>query len=738
MEIYKRNGKKVIFDRNKIINSVKAAYESVGETFNEDIKEHLLYCFNNRNINKWCIEELGVLIPSVEDIQDRVERLLMEMNPKVAKAYILYREKAKKAREKVTYKLKFIDNYINSDNTANATIDDNSNVANRNIAVLNSEIHKEDNREVNLRMLRDKVKELYPEFNYKQMDIDFDTIAYLHDSSSQIGMPYCVAISMYPFLINGIKDLGGLSAAPKNIDSFCGMFVNLVFAVASQFKGAVAIPGVLLCMDWYLRKEWGDNYYLKPEVIITSNYCTRQQTIQGQIHQYFQQIVYSLMQPSGSRGNQSVFWNLSIFDKPFFDTMYGDFYFPDGSKPQWESLKWLQKDFLHWFNQERLKCILTFPVVSLCLIYQDNKFVDEDLYEFACREYSEGNSFFTYISDSADSLSSCCRLSSKISKPQFNFTNGQLSEMTGSKNVITLNLNRIVQDWYRNISSMTLAGLIPEKKHLVSDILCTSPMWGFKDYLINILERIYKYQIAYNECLKYLRENKLLPVYDAGFIDMKKQYLTIGINGLNQAWEFLGGKCNKNKEYEEFCNLIFTTIKEQNQLHKTKELMFNTEFTPCESASIKLYNKDKKDGYWVPEDTNLYASYIFKPNDPDISILDKIYLHGRNFCGDNLDGGSSAHLNLDSHLSIEQYRKLLKYAAEVGCKYFTFNVPNCECDDCGFIAKQPFKECPKCGSTNVSLWDRVIGYLTKIKNWSTGRQLEQKTRIYDKVQKYLK
>ena len=734
MEIYKRNGKKVIFDRNKIINSVKAAYESVGETFNEDTKEHLLYCFNNRNINKWCIEELEVLIPSVEDIQDRVERLLMEMNPKVAKAYILYREKAKKAREKVTYKLKFIDNYINSDNTANATIDDNSNVANRNIAVLNSEIHKEDNREVNLRMLRDKVKELYPDFNYKQMDIDFNTIAYLHDSSSQIGMPYCVAITMYPFLINGIKDLGGLSAAPKNIDSFCGMFVNLVFAVASQFKGAVATPGVLLCMDWYLRKEWGDNYYLKPEVIITSNYCTRQQTIQGQIHQYFQQIVYSLMQPSGSRGNQSVFWNLSIFDKPFFDTMYGDFYFPDGSKPQWESLKWLQKDFLHWFNQERLKCILTFPVVSLCLIYQDNKFVDEDLYEFACREYSEGNSFFTYISDSADSLSSCCRLSSKISKPQFNFTNGQLSEMTGSKNVITLNLNRIVQDWYRNISSMTLAGLIPEKKHLVSDILCTSPMWGFKDYLINILERIYKYQIAYNECLKYLRENKLLPVYDAGFIDMKKQYLTIGINGLNQAWEFLGGKCNKNKEYEEFCNLIFTTIKEQNQLHKTKELMFNTEFTPCESASIKLYNKDKKDGYWVPEDTNLYASYIFKPNDPDISILDKIYLHGRNFCGDNLDGGSSAHLNLDSHLSIEQYRKLLKYAAEVGCKYFTFNVPNCECDDCGFIAKQPFKECPKCGSTNVSLWDRVIGYLTKIKNWSAGRQIEQKTRVYSKIE----
>ena len=718
LKVVKRDRSIEDFNVQKVVNAVQKAFASVGCGLPEYLNTMIPALF----------EEGDVI--GVEDIQDRVERLLMGMNSKVAKAYILYREKAKKAREKVTYKLKFIDTYINSDNTANATIDDNSNVANRNIAVLNSEIHKEDNREVNLRMLRDKIKELYPEFNYKQMDVDFDTIAYLHDSSSQIGMPYCVAISMYPFLINGIKDLGGLSAAPKNIDSFCGMFVNLVFAVASQFKGAVATPGVLLCMDWYLRKEWGDNYYLKPEVIITSNYCTRQQTIQGQIHQYFQQIVYSLMQPSGSRGNQSVFWNLSIFDKPFFDTMYGDFYFPDGSKPQWESLKWLQKDFLHWFNQERLKCILTFPVVSLCLIYQDNKFVDEDLYEFACREYSEGNSFFTYISDSADSLSSCCRLSSKISKPQFNFTNGQLSEMTGSKNVITLNLNRIVQDWckYQNFE---LDEINYEWKDLTNQR-------KFTTYLKNILERIYKYQIAYNECLKYLKENKLLPVYDAGFIDMKKQYLTIGINGLNQAWEFLGGKCNKNKEYEEFCNLIFTTIKEQNQLHKTKELMFNTEFTPCESAAIKLYNKDKKDGYWVPEDTNLYASYIFKPNDPDISILDKIYLHGRNFCGDNLDGGSSAHLNLDSHLSIEQYRKLLKYAAEVGCKYFTFNVPNCECDDCGFIAKQPFKECPKCGSANVCMWDRVIGYLTKIKNWSAGRQLEQKTRIYDKVQKYLK
>lgn len=308
--------------------------------------------------------------------------------------------------------------------------------------------------------------------------------------------------------------------------------------------------------------------------------------------------------------------------------------------------------------------------------------------------------------------------------------------MTGSKNVITLNLNRIIQDWAR-LNSNHLEDVVEIWNNAPNNYK-KAARESLMSYLKEILERIYKYQTAYNECLKYLKENKLLPVYDAGFIDMKKQYLTIGINGLNQAAEFLGIKCNKNKEYEEFCNLIFITIKEQNQKHKTKELMFNTEFTPCESASIKLYNRDKKDGYWVPSDTNLYASYIFKPNDAEISILDKIYLHGRNFCGDNLDGGSAAHLNLDAHLSVEQYRKLLKYAAEVGCKYFTFNIPNCECEDCGFIAKQPFDKCPKCGSTNVSLWDRVIGYLTKIKNWSKGRQIEQKTRVYSNGKEEIK
>ena len=309
--------------------------------------------------------------------------------------------------------------------------------------------------------------------------------------------------------------------------------------------------------------------------------------------------------------------------------------------------------------------------------------------------------------------------------------------MTGSQNVITLNFNRIIQDWYNSMKVNVSAGEKSGKAspEFIGSLLRTDKdlQESLKVYLTEILERIYKYQTAYNSCLRRLLDAGLLTTYTAGFIDLKKQYLTIGINGLNQGAEFLGYQCNKNESYKKFCNLIFSTIKEQNQLHKSNSLMFNTEFTPCESASIKLYNRDKKDGYWVPSDTNLYASYIYKPNDPNISILDKIYLHGRDFCGDNLDGGSAAHINIDSHLSKEQYIKLLTYAGEVGCKYLTFNVPNAECQECGFITKTPITKCPHCGSTKIDYYDRVIGYLTKIKNWSAGRQQEQKTRIYSHI-----
>lgn len=724
--VIKRDGTKEEFNRNKIRDAVLKAFgitQNSSKTMDEDIYRAVTEITNS------VVETED---QSIEDIQDQIEELLMDLGYyNVAKKYILYRKEREDIRNHATRDIKFIHNFVKSDNTANATIDDNSNVGTKGIGVLNAEIHKVDNKLTNTEWWESFVKKRDPNFNIKVMRNDFKTILYPHDSSSQVGEPYCMAASMYPFLLFGLEKLGGKSAVPKNLDSFCGIYVNLNFALASEIKGAVATPEFLMYMDYFCRKEWGNNYYLKPSVKITTDYCIKQKTIGSQIDQYFQQVTYSINQIAGARGMQSPFTNFSFFDKYFFEGMFEEFVFPDGTKPEWNSTNWLQRRYLHWLNQERLKCILTFPVCSYaCLTDKEGNFKDLDTFHFICSEYAQGNSFFTYLSRSVDSLSSCCRLQNAVQENTFNTTNGQIGIMTGSKNVITLDLNRIIQDWQHTWSDY--------KDHIDVDTnKCCFPVdWithkdfqeGIKKYIENILERVYLYQYAYNDLMHWCKDHHLYAAYDAGFINLDKQYLTIGINGLNQAAEYLGMECNNNIYYKTFCRLIFSTIKEQNKKHKTKTAQFNTEQVPAESASVKLYNRDKADGYWIPTDTNLYASYIFKPNDTHISILDKITLHSSEFAADELDGGSACHLNLSEHLSQKQYEYLLKFMAKVGCKYATFNIPNCECDECHFIAKQPFSKCPKCGSTHVSLWDRIIGYLTKISNWSAARQLEGSTR----------
>lgn len=712
MKVRKRDGSIVPYNSMKITKAIEAAFTATKESYDKELLDKFISSIPT------ALKLDDDKIVDIETIQNMVEQWLMTNSYlKTAKAYIIYREEHRRHRIQAQDDVAFIKNFVQASNTANATIDDNSNVNGRNVAVLNAEIHKAVNKNTNMYIWENEVKKRYPDIDVKQMRKDFTTIMYPHDSSSMILAPYCMAVTMYPMLLDGLEKLGGKSTVPKSLESFCGIYINLVFALASEVKGAVATPEFLMYFSYFAEKEWGK--YLEQA-------CEEDPRILHKIHQYFQQVTYSINQVASSRGAQCPFTNFSFFDMYFFEGMFGDFMFPDGTRPEWSNVNFIQREYLHWLNQERLRCVLTFPVCSYACLVEDGKFKDQDTFHFLCKEYAEGNSFFTYLSESVDSLSSCCRLQNAVTNNSFNFTNGQLGVQTGSKNVITLNLNRIIQDWIISISNKdsNIAN--------TSEVLYDSNI-GFKPYLINILERVYKYHTAYNSLLHWAEANHLYTSYDAGFINMNKQYLTIGINGLNQAAEILGIQCNKNEHYQKFCRFIFGIIKDSNTKHKTKTETFNTEQTPCESAAIKLYNRDKEDGYWVPEDTNLYASYVFKPNDPNISVFDKLYLHSSAFAADKLDGGSAAHIGLAEHLSEKQYEKVLEYAAKVGCKYFTFNVPNCECEDCHYIAKQPFKQCPKCNSTNVSLWDRIIGYLTKIKNWSAGRQIEQKTRVYGTI-----
>lgn len=698
MLVIKRDKKVEPFDVNKIDAAITKAFNAVNEPIDSDILQDIkdeLYINN---------------IVSVEELQDQLEKALMACDYyDVAKAFILYRRKRAESRA-LNEKKQFIKDYAKAKNAATGSkYDANANVTEKNIVTLNGELFKGDVIKVNRAILTDKIRELYGEELAKEYIRMLEQhLLYKHDETSI--MPYCVAITMYPFLLEGLQPIGGLSARPKNLDSFCGMFVNLVFAISSQFAGAVATGEFLMYFDYFARKKWGDCYYKYADGDNAKHRWHEdgdgnkvdEGTIGAQIEQYFQQIVYSINQPAAARNFQSVFWNISYFDKNYFEGIFGEFYFPDGTQPQWESLSWLQKKFAKWFNEERTKCILTFPVETMALLTDGTDVVDEEYADFTAEMYSKGHSFFTYMSDSPDSLSSCCRLRNEVTDNQFSYSLGAGGIATGSKSVMTLNINRLVQDAVNNGYDMI-------------------------EYLRENVKKVHKFQTAYNELLKDYLKDGLLTVYTAGFIDMKKQYLTIGVNGVIEAAEFLGIPVNDNPTYREFMQSILKTISDENRKARTKELMFNTEFVPAENLGVKHANWDRKAGYVVPRDC--YNSYFYAVEDTSLTVLDKFKLHGKEYV-QYLDGGSALHMNLDEHLSKEQYRNLLRVAAVNGTNYFTFNIPNTICNDCGHIDKRYLKECPKCGSKNIDYATRVIGYLKRISNFSQARQEEASRRFY--------
>ena len=685
MLVIKRDKKVEPFDVNKIDAAITKAFNAVNEPIDSDILDDIkdeLYINN---------------IVSVEELQDQIEKALMACDYyDVAKAFILYRHKQAELRA-LAGKKQFIKDYAKASNAATGSkYDANANVTEKNIVTLNGELFKGDVIKVNRAILTDKIRQLYGEDLAKEYIRQLESHElYKHDETSI--MPYCVAITMYPFLLEGLQPIGGLSAKPKNLDSFCGMFVNLVFAISSQFAGAVATGEFLMYFDYFARKEWGDDYWKRPEEMVDKH-----RNIDKTIEQKFQQIVYSINQPAAARNFQSVFWNISYFDKNYFEGIFGEFYFPDGTQPQWESLSWLQKKFAKWFNEERTKCILTFPVETMALLTNGEDVVDEEYADFTAEMYSKGHSFFTYMSDSPDSLSSCCRLRNEVTDNQFSYSLGAGGIATGSKSVMTLNINRLVQDAVNNGYDMI-------------------------EYLRENVKKVHKFQTAYNELLKDYLKDGLLTVYTAGFIDMKKQYLTIGVNGVIEAAEFLGIPVNDNPTYREFMQSILKTISDENRKARTKELMFNTEFVPAENLGVKHANWDRKAGYVVPRDC--YNSYFYAVEDTSLTVLDKFKLHGKEYV-QYLDGGSALHMNLDEHLSKEQYRNLLRVAAVNGTNYFTFNIPNTICNDCGHIDKRYLKECPKCGSKNIDYATRVIGYLKRVSNFSQARQEEASRRFY--------
>ena len=721
MQVIKRDKSKEEFDISKINKAVEKAFNSC-----------------NKNMPQYLYDMFGALFGTlkgdtigIEEIQNKVEDVLMnDKHFDVAKSYIIYREKHNQARfikERIDYMNKYSQS---SDNAATSSeTDANANITMKNVANLEGEVYKTTNRIIQRQRMKDKLNELFPEVA-KQYGKDLDHhIIYTHDeASTPVLKNYCQAVSLYPLMLNGVGEIDGITPkAPNNLNSFCGQFVNLAFLLASQCKGAVAFGSFFVAFNYYCVKEWGEQYYNKQLCLVTSDHCKNKKTIRDFIIQAFQQCVWGINQPAGNRGYQSPFINFSYYDSNYFKALFGDFYYPDGTQPKWEAIDYLQRLFMNYLNEERLNAVIAMPVETMALLSDGKDIIDKEYKDFTAEMYAKGHSFFTYISDNPNGLASCCRLRNEIQDNVFSFTNGLSGVMTGSCNVITLNINRIVQDWWKEHGG--LKGTISKKYNAAFGY---DTNMRLTTYLTNILERVYKYHIAYKTMLYDIEDAGMLTSSKAGYIYMKKLYSTIGLNGINEAAEFLGIECSYNEEYKEFCRLITSTIKEQNKLHnindKKRPFLFNQEFVPAESLGAKNYNWDKEDGYVVNPNRVLYNSYFYLAHD-NTSVLDKFRLHGKEFT-ETLDGGVGCHINLEEHLSKEQYLKLIEFAVKNGTSYFTFNIPNSECEDCHYIVKKPIKECPKCHSKNIKWYTRIIGYLRAIKNFGYERQIEAGKRVY--------
>lgn len=719
LHVKKRNGKVEPFDFDKIITAVKAAFDEQGIEF-DSWKDDIMSSVRDKFGGDGGPETVGV-----EDVQDAVERILVDAAPyEVAKAYIIYRESHKEMRfikDRIDYMDQYADSSTNA-STASET-DPNANMQIKNVANLDGEVYKTMNRKIQRYRMRKRLEQDFPEVA-RQYEQDLaQHIVYEHDESSTPACKnYCEAVTLYPLLVDGTKGMDGLgTTAPKNLNSFCGQLVNLTFLLSSQCKGAVAFGEFFNFLDYFCAHDFGDDYHLRGSDVVS---VRPKKTVIQMIHQAYQQIVYGWNQPAGNRSYQSPFTNISYYDSNYWHALFDDFLFPDGSKPVWERVDFLQRDFMEWFNKERTKTMLTFPVETMALLSDRNDIIDKDYKAFTNKMYAKGHSFFTYISDNPNSLSSCCRLQNKINENTFSFTNGLTGVQTGSANVMTLNLSRIVQNWADMTGYHKKDGGRPAGK-----IDWSAFDKSFTDYLISILERVYKYQIAYKSLLYDVENAGMLNASTAGYIKMNKLYSTIGLNGINEAAEFLGLKCSYNDDYKHLCQLITGVISEQNKIHGKKDYLFNTEFVPAEGLSSKNYKWDKADGYWVPDNRNLYNSYFYLADDPETSVLDRFRLHGREFTG-LLDGGVGLHCNLADHLSEAQYTKLMDFAIKNGTSYYTFNVINSSCDDCGYISKSKFTVCPECGSEHVSWWTRVIGFLRPIKSFDSERYKEAERRVY--------
>ena len=584
--------------------------------------------------------------------------------------------------EQIRDRLGFIHHYIEAQNPASGSeVDSNANVTHKTLATLEAELYKPYTIELNRRMVCEKLRERFGDAVANSYINDLKNhLIYIHDETSL--KPYCASISLYPFLLEGTKSVGGVSGAPKNLQSFCGGFVNLIYQIASNFAGAVATVEFLHMFDYFARKTYGKDYL---------------KTHTREVAQELQGVVYALNQPASARGDQSVFWNISVLDRPYMKEMFGGFYYPDGTQVDMQSTRDLQIFFMEWFRRERHKELLTFPVLTASLLTTTDGFADAEFMRYCAGQMEKGHSFFVYMSDSVDSLASCCRLRNELADNTFSYTLGAGGVVTGSAQVITINMHRFIRDVQTGA-------------------------------LRSVIDRVHQYLIAHRMVYEDYIAAGLLPAYTAGYMDISKQFLTIGLNGVVEEAEHCGYTIDNNDDYKKSLAELLAVFKAKNKEALQKYgYRFNTEFVPAENLGVKNAKWDREAGY--PAQRDCYNSYFYRVEDDDLTILDKIEMYGKDIT-EHLDGGSALHLNLEQLLTFTQAKKIFELCRKNGVPYWTTNTRCTICNTCGNIDPETRKDCKQCGSKDLDYGTRIIGYLRRISSFSDERQKEAARRYY--------
>ena len=584
----------------------------------------------------------------------------------------------------------FIDGFIDSDNVANASVDANANIAQKDIVTLLSEMSKPHQKLLAFNKL---YYELNKKYGYKTaneaMEAMWNYALYMHDFNTTTFYHYCFAYDIKDIVEKGLFFIDNYNAEPaKHLDSFIQILMEAVAWCSRRQSGAVGLPNLIPYLYYFWSRDVAKGYYTKdPE---TYKY------------QQLQALIYRLNQP-WVRTDQAAFTNVSVFDHPYFEAIFGGSIFPDGELmiDEEEQIIEFQKDFIKVVNDIREKNIFTFPVLTASLLYTDGKFVDEEFARWACEASRKWNLFNFFTDSTVNSLSNCCRLKSDVTDLYFNSIGGSALKV-GSVKVCTLNIARLA---YQSNS---------EQDFLVR--------------LRDLTEINLKILDIQREIIKRNVDKGLLPSFTHGLVDFEHLYSTVGINGIYEAIKTFGylkvdefGNTYYTNEAYTLGRKIFNVIRNCiDNFSLDKDYKFNIEQVPAEQAAAKMQAADK---FLYPdkvvEDLPLYGNQWI-PLGIKATILErtKICAAFDSYC----NGGSIEHINLDAPFAtFDQAWEMLNWVAQQGVTYFAFNGKVSQCKNYhSFYGKV----CPECGQPMETEYTRIVGFYTPTKTYSNERRAE--------------